>query len=651
MSAATHSLKLPPFIALDAPTWFKRIEVQFRIHNIRQNRKADHVLAALPEDVFSKITSQLDDENAIDYNELKDLLLKKFIPSAASRAERIRQLSFEALGEQKATDAWIEMEALAKLSPPLDMLKELWLCRLPAHIRAALPNAAETPAAELAEKAQHLIEAYNCASNTKNLAFQMEADEDENVQAAAQKSRFPQRHFQRQFQPPQRQFQPPQRQFQPPQRQFQPPQRHFKRQPQPQREFQPPQHHLQKTSPSVCWYHTNFGNAAYNCQEGCTWPKKRQERPLTVVAAPSTTSFRIEDPSSGQTFLVDTGATRSIIPPPIPTPQPKYLGFQLVAANNSIIKTYGWRIINVNLNGNRYSWNFLVADVRTPLLGADFLSHHNLLVDVRNQRLIDSHTHAALPVTTAPYAELTNEYQEVFRSQLNQTPQLQDNKHGVYHYIKTEGPPVYSRFRRLPPNKLKAAKKAFSEMEKSGICQKASSPWASPLHLVEKPDGSWRPCGDYRRLNMKTEPDKYPLPNIADVTSSLHEATIFSKIDLLQGYFQVPVNPADIPKTAIITPFGSYTFNYSCFGLKNSGATFQRMMDGIFGNLDFCICYIDDILIFSKNEKEHRNHIKIILEKLKENGLIAKPEKCVFGKPSVTFLGHNISAEGVKPLE
>ena len=261
-SAATHSLKLPPFIALDAPTWFKRIEVQFRIHNIRSNRKADHVLAALPEDVFAKITSQLDVEEAIDYDDLKKTLLKKFTPSAASRAERIRQLSFESLGEQKATDAWIEMEALAKLSPPLDMLKELWLCRLPAHIRAALPNAAETPTAELAEKAQHLIEAYNSASTTKASAFQME-DENDEMQAAAQRSRFPQRQFQpsqRQFQPPQRQFQPPQRQFQPPQRQVQPP----------QRQFQPK---TQQNPPPVCWYHTTFGSAANNCQEGCTWPK------------------------------------------------------------------------------------------------------------------------------------------------------------------------------------------------------------------------------------------------------------------------------------------------------------------------------------------------------------------------------------------
>ena len=131
--------------------------------------------------------------------------------------------------------------------------------------------------------------------------------------------------------------------------------------------------------------------------------------------------------------------------------------------------------MDVHFNGLPYKWNFLVADVRTPLLGADFLSHHNLLVDVRNQRLLNNPTDAALPVTAAPYADITNRYPEIFKSKLKQSSRLQDNKHGVYHHIKTEGPPVYSRFRRLPPNKFKAAKQAFLEMERSGICQKASS--------------------------------------------------------------------------------------------------------------------------------------------------------------------------------
>ena len=143
-------------------------------------------------------------------------------------------------------------------------------------------------------------------------------------------------------------------------------------------------------------------------------------------------------------------------------------------------------------------------------------------------------------------------------------------------------------------------------MEKMGVCSKSASPWASPLHMTPKKDGTWRPCGDYRRLNIITEPDHYAMPNISDLTSSIGTARIFSKLDLLKGYFQVPVNPDDVPKTAITTPFGTYVFHYSTFGLRNSGATFQRMMDQILGHLPFCRVYIDDILIASENHREHR---------------------------------------------
>ncbi|XP_066984720.1 uncharacterized protein [Macrobrachium rosenbergii] len=123
--------------------------------------------------------------------------------------------------------------------------------------------------------------------------------------------------------------------------------------------------------------------------------------------------------------------------------------------------------------------------------------------------------------------------------------------------------------------------------------------------MVQKPDGPWRPCGDCRQLNLATEPDLYHLPNMRDPTASFHGTKIFSKLDLLKSYFQVPVAPEDIPKTVIITPFGSYVSAYSIFGLRNAGATFQRLMDSILGDLNFCVCYIDDILIFSRSHKEH----------------------------------------------
>ena len=124
-------------------------------------------------------------------------------------------------------------------------------------------------------------------------------------------------------------------------------------------------------------------------------------------------------------------------------------------------------------------------------------------------------------------------------------------------------------------------------MEAMRICQKASSPWSSPLHIVAKKDGSLHSYGDYRRLNMITEPDHYPLTNITNVTSYVHGAKIFSKLDLLEGYYQVPMHPDDIPKTAIAMPSGTYTFNYSCFGFRNAGAIFQRMTDTVLGDLSF----------------------------------------------------------------
>ena len=151
---------------------------------------------------------------------------------------------------------------------------------------------------------------------------------------------------------------------------------------------------------------------------------------------------------------------------------------------------------------------------------------------------------------------------DVFKPELRQhhgTPA----KHGIFHHISTTGAPVHSRFRRLNPQKLSAAKASFAEMERMGICTKASSPWASPLHMVSKSDGSWRPCGDYRRLNLITEPDHYPMPNIIDITNNIGKSRVFSKLDLLKGYFQVPVHPPDVPETAIVTPFGNYVFHYS----------------------------------------------------------------------------------------
>ena len=124
-------------------------------------------------------------------------------------------------------------------------------------------------------------------------------------------------------------------------------------------------------------------------------------------------------------------------------------------------------------------------------------------------------------------------------------------KHGAFS--SHGGPPVTARFRRLDSDKLKEAKAIFAAWERDGVVQRSSSQWSSPLHMVKKKDGSWRPCGDFRCLNLATKADKYPVPSLADFSSQLEGCTVFSTLNLKNSYLQVPLEKSAIPKTAVIT--------------------------------------------------------------------------------------------------
>ncbi|GJZ91450.1 putative reverse transcriptase domain-containing protein [Tanacetum coccineum] len=202
---------------------------------------------------------------------------------------------------------------------------------------------------------------------------------------------------------------------------------------------------------------------------------------------------------------------------------------------------------------------------------------------------------------------------------------------------------------RLAPSEIKELSEQLKELSDKGFIRPSSSPWGAPVLFVKKKDGSFRMCINYRELNKLTVKNRYPLPRIDDLFDQLQGSSVYSKIDLRSGYHQLRVQKEDIPKTAFRTRYGHYEFQVMPFGLTNAPAVFMDLMNRVCKPyLDkFVIVFINDILIYSKNQKEHEEHLKQILELLKKEELYAKFSKCEFWIPKVQFLGHVIDSEGI----
>src|SRR4051812_21714656 len=238
-------------------------------------------------------------------------------------------------------------------------------------------------------------------------------------------------------------------------------------------------------------------------------------------------------------------------------------------------------------------------------------------------------------------------YPDVFPEELPGMPPYRDVEF-LIDLLPGSGP-IAKRPYKMSVDELKELKKQLGEQLQKGFIQPSSSSWGALVLFVEKKDRSQRLCIDYHSLNEVTIKNKYPFPMINDLFDQLEGARVFSKIDLRSGYFQLKIREQDIPKTAVTTRYGLYEYTMMPFGLTNASAYFMNMMNKVFMEfLDkFVVVFIDDILIYSKSNEEDEEHLRLILEKLKEHKLYAKFSKCEFWLNEVGFLGNIVSGDGV----
>ncbi|XP_066600153.1 uncharacterized protein [Prorops nasuta] len=511
--------KLPAFMAEAPDIWFCIIEAEFAAGRITSDEtKYLAVLRALDANTLKLLTDVLrSPPEKGKYGNLKNTILNRLSDSRSKQVDKL--LRNLALGDRKPSMLLREMKELTKGEISEEILHQLWLERLPAHMRPHLFPSTNMSSEGIAEMADRLIEAFNtsyimaasssngqqnsdkieqklmdmqtliltCMQDIKDLKLQRQPSESRDVNRSSSRSRSRSR--------------------------------------------------KESRSKDICYYHERFETTAGKPIRLSSLTTPDDGIHCSVVKEKR---LHLHDKKSGFKYLIDSESDGSILSVSLVKNKVKKSALTFFAANSSPIATFGTKEMYIDLGLRRaFQWTFHIADIPMSIIGADFLSYYNLLIDLRNDRLIDSVT----GLTSRGGDE-------------NAAPQRFHSMRDLNfaHRILTSGPPVTQRFRKLFGEKSAAGKAEIQLLLNNGILRPSSSPWSSPIHMVLKKDGTYRLCGDYRKLNSVTVPDMYPPPLMQDVFSTLHGKRIFSTIDLEKAYHHIPMHPDDIIKTAITTP-------------------------------------------------------------------------------------------------
>ena len=253
------------------------------------------------------------------------------------------------------------------------------------------------------------------------------------------------------------------------------------------------------------------------------------------------------------------------------------------------------------------------------------------------------------PDLALKFERMLMEHHNIFSLDKNEIGCTDTSQH-VIELLDTEL--FKERFRRIAPPLVEEVREHIQEMLDGGAIRPSQSPWCNAVVLVRKKDGGLRFCIDFRRLNRRTKKDAFPLPQMQETMESMVGAWLFSTMDLKSGFWQVKMAKESQQYTAFtVGSMGVYEFLRMLYGLCNAPATFQRLMQNCLGelNLTYALIYLDDIIVYSCTEEDHLHHLRVVFGRFLEHGLKLKPSKCHFLQDEITFLGHQISAQAMKP--